>query len=116
MTAVGPDFDGADALALQRDGKLVAAGTTYDGSDSNFALVRYLGTPPEAACVVPTLKGKTLRAAKRTLTKAHCSVGKLTRTFSAKVKKGRVIASKPRPGRKLAQGAKIRLQVSKGKK
>jgi uncharacterized delta-60 repeat protein len=116
MTAVGPDFDGAEALAVQRDGKLVAAGSTYDGSDSNFALVRYLGSPPQAACVVPKLKGKTLRAAKRSLTKAHCAVGKLTRSFSAKVKKGRVIASKPKPGKTLAQGAKVRLQVSKGKK
>ena len=119
MTAVSSGHDDANALALQRDGKVVAAGSSHKGTGGfEFALVRYLGDPPppRVTCVVPRLKGKTLRAAKRTLTKAHCSVGKLSRAFSAKVKKGRVIASKPRPGRKLAQGTKIRLQVSKGKK
>jgi uncharacterized delta-60 repeat protein len=187
MTPVGSDSDGASALALQPDGKPVAAGTTYDGTDSDFALVRYLGSeltvakagngsgtvtsspngiacgstctapfaavsvtlkataPPgsafagwsgdcsgkgtctvsmsasrsvtatfEIACTVPKLKGKTFRAAKRALTKAHCSVGKRTRAFSSKVRKGRVIASKPGQGRTLARGARIRLQVSKG--
>jgi uncharacterized delta-60 repeat protein len=113
-TAVGPDFDGAYALALQPDGKVVAAGTTNDSSGSDFALVRYLGST--VACVVPKLKGKTLRAAKRALTKAHCSVGKRTRASSPKVGKGRVIASKPGAGRTLARGAKVGLQVSKGKK
>jgi uncharacterized delta-60 repeat protein len=113
-TAVGPDFDGANALALQPDGKLVAAGTANDSSGSDFAVVRYLGTT--VACVVPKLKGKTLRAAKRALTKAHCSVGKRTRAFSPKVGKGRVIASKPGAGRTLARGTMVGLQVSKGKK
>jgi uncharacterized delta-60 repeat protein len=67
-------------------------------------------------CVVPKLKGKTLRAAKRALRKAHCSVGKVTRVFSARVRKSRVVAPKPRAGKKLAPGAKVKLQLSKGKK
>jgi uncharacterized delta-60 repeat protein len=67
-------------------------------------------------CVVPKLKGKTLRAAKKAIRRAHCSVGKVTREFSAKVKNGRVISQKPKPGKKLAAGSKVRLKVSKGKK
>jgi PASTA domain/Divergent InlB B-repeat domain len=67
-------------------------------------------------CVVPKVKGKRLRAAKRAIRKAHCSPGKVTRAFSAKVKKGRVIAQKPKPGKKLAAGSKVKLKVSKGKK
>jgi uncharacterized delta-60 repeat protein len=66
-------------------------------------------------CVVPKLKGKTLRAAKRALKKAHCSPGKVTRAFSAKVRKGRVISQKPKPGKKLAAGSKVKLKLSKGK-
>jgi uncharacterized delta-60 repeat protein len=31
----------ADALALQSDGKLIAAGGAYNGSNNDFALVRY---------------------------------------------------------------------------
>ena len=66
-------------------------------------------------CVVPKLKGKTLRAAKRALKRAHCSVGKVTRVSSG-VKKGRVVSAKPRSGKQLAGGTKVKLQVSKGKK
>jgi beta-lactam-binding protein with PASTA domain len=69
-----------------------------------------------ALCVVPKLKSKTLRAAKRAIGKAHCSVGKVTRAFSAKVKKGRVLSQKPKPATKLAAGSKVRLTLSKGKK
>ena len=69
-----------------------------------------------ALCVVPKLKGKTLRAAKLAIKRAHCSVGKVTRAFSAKVKKGRVLSQKPKPGTKLAAGAKVRFTLSKGKK
>jgi beta-lactam-binding protein with PASTA domain len=71
-------------------------------------------TPPK--CVAPKLKDKTLTAAKRAITRAHCSLGKVSRVYSAKVRKGRVISQKPRPGTKLAAGAKIRLALSKGKK
>jgi PASTA domain-containing protein/List-Bact-rpt repeat protein len=67
-------------------------------------------------CVIPKVKGKKVRAAKRAIRKAHCSVGKVTKAFSAKVKKGRVISQKPKPGKKLAAGSKVKLKVSKGKK
>src|SRR5439155_1317723 len=40
-TAVGTSDDAAYALAIQADGKLVAAGATDDGSNYDFALVRY---------------------------------------------------------------------------
>ena len=69
-----------------------------------------------ARCIVPKAKGKALRTAKRSLVKAHCKVGKVKKAFSAKVKKGRVIAQSAKPGKKLAPRAKIRLTVSKGKK
>jgi uncharacterized delta-60 repeat protein len=70
----------------------------------------------KALCVVPKLKGKTLRAAKRMLKQAHCSLGKVSRGFSATVKKGRVISAKPRTGKKLAAGSRVRLTVSSGKR
>jgi hypothetical protein len=69
----------------------------------------------KALCVVPKLKGKKLRAAKRALKRAHCSVGKVTKVFSARVRKGRVVAPKPKAGKKLAPGARVKLVVSKGK-
>ncbi len=71
---------------------------------------------PKPQCIVPKVKGKTLQAAKKAIKQAHCSVGTVTRAFSATVKKGRVSAQKPRPGSQLNPGAKVRLKVSKGKK
>lgn len=67
-------------------------------------------------CVVPKLKGKKLRAAKRAITKANCSVGKVKRAFSSRVKKGRVMSQKPRPGKKLPPGSRVQLKVSKGRR
>ena len=68
----------------------------------------------KALCVVPKVKGKKLRAAKSAIKRAHCSVGKVTKAFSARVRKGRVISQKPAPGKKLPAGSKVKLKVSKG--
>jgi uncharacterized delta-60 repeat protein len=112
-TPIGPGGDDAKALVLQPDGKLVAAGYSWNGSNYDFALARYLG---KDVCVVPRVKGKILVAARRAIVKAHCSVGKVTRAFSSKVKKGRVISQKPQAGKRLGAGSKVKLMVSKGKK
>jgi alpha-tubulin suppressor-like RCC1 family protein len=69
-----------------------------------------------AVCVVPNVKGKTLAAAERAIKGAGCSVGKVKRAASRKVKKGRVISQGLRPGKKVARHAKVDLVVSKGKK
>jgi beta-lactam-binding protein with PASTA domain len=65
---------------------------------------------------VPNLRGKTLRAAKRTLVRAQCGVGKIRRAFSKAVKKGRVISQEPRWGAVLPKGGKVNLVVSRGHK
>src|SRR3954451_14445554 len=69
---------------------------------------------PARPCVVPKLKGKTFKAAKRALRTHSCSLGRVKRAFSARVKKGRVISQRPTPGRRLKHGAKVSLVVSKG--
>jgi beta-lactam-binding protein with PASTA domain len=47
------------------------------------------------------------------IARAHCRTGSIKRTFS-KVKKGHVISQTPGHGRRLLNGAKINLRVSKG--
>src|SRR5439155_622700 len=42
-TAIGSIDDEVNALVLQADGKLAAAGYSYNGSDTDFAVARYLG-------------------------------------------------------------------------
>jgi hypothetical protein len=70
----------------------------------------------QASCIVPKVKGKTLAAAKTAIKARHCSVGSVKKSFSSKVKKGRVISQAPAAGKTLAPGAKVNLTVSKGKK
>ena len=67
-------------------------------------------------CVVPKVKGKTLRVAKRRIKKHQCRVGKIRRRFSARVKKGHVISQKPGARRLRTHGARIRLTVSRGRR
>jgi Tol biopolymer transport system component len=67
-------------------------------------------------CVVPNVAGKPLATAKRLLAKAHCKAGKVTAVKSAKVAKGRVVASRPKAGVSKAAGTKVALSVSRGKK
>ena len=43
ITPVPGAFGEANALVLQPDGKLAAAGYSYNGSDTDFAVARYLG-------------------------------------------------------------------------
>ena len=68
----------------------------------------------KAKCVVPKVIGLTLRKAKARIRRAHCAVGKVTRKASAARKKGRVLAQKPKPGKKLRPGARVNLTVGKG--
>ena len=67
------------------------------------------------ACVDPNVVGKMLSAAKKTLHASDCGLGTIKKVYS-KVKKGRVVAQQPIPGKLLKAGAKVALAVSKGTK
>lgn len=70
---------------------------------------------PAPSCVVPSLKKKTLAAAKHLLVGAHCRVGKIVKRTS-KTKKGTVLAQGYGAGTQLPNGAKVNLLVSRGKR
>ena len=72
--------------------------------------------PPAKKCVVPKLKGKTVKAAKRTLKSHHCTLGKVKHAFSSKVKKGHVSSQKRKAGKHLKHYARVSVTASKGKK
>jgi hypothetical protein len=65
-------------------------------------------------CTVPNVEGMKLRRAKRKLRNAGCSVGRVTRRFSDRVEKGRVIRQRPRRGADRDFEFAVRLKVSKG--
>jgi serine/threonine-protein kinase len=68
------------------------------------------------ACVVPRVKGKSLKVARRAIKAYGCRVGKIKHAFSEKVTRGHVASQKPRPGKRLRKGSKIRLVVSRGRR
>jgi beta-lactam-binding protein with PASTA domain len=65
---------------------------------------------------VPKLVGLTLKKARGKLLKAHCRLGKVTKKASSAKKKGRVLSQKPKPGKRLANGAKVKVTIGKGPK
>ena len=62
------------------------------------------------------VKTQTLLAAKRTIARANCRVGKIRRAYSKTVKRGRVISQTPRPGTVLPNRGKVSLVVSRGRR
>lgn len=67
-------------------------------------------------CAVPRLRGLTLLAARRLLAKRGCSLGRVSRVRSRRVRRGRVVAQKPAPGLRLARGARVRVVLSRGRR
>jgi len=84
-------------------------------ADETVTAAFNLVPPPPKKCVVPKVKGKTLKKAKRSIRAHACTVGKVKRATSPRVKKGHVISQKPKPGKRLKHGAKVNLVVSKGR-
>lgn len=64
-------------------------------------------------CVVPKLKGKKLKSAKRMLGRADCKVGKVTRRAGKPSKAGKVLKQSVKPGKVLASKSKVNLTVGK---
>ena len=73
-------------------------------------------TVSSPVCSVPRLRGQTLAAAKRTLVKRGCALGRVARAFSRRVARGRIVGQKPGPGLRLRRGAKVAVVVSRGRK
>ena len=67
-------------------------------------------------CTVPRLRGLTLLGAKRTLVKKGCVLGRVTRAYSRRVRRGRVLAQRPGPGLRLRRSAKVAVVLSRGKR
>ena len=64
-----------------------------------------------AGCLVPKLKGQSLRTSKRRLKEAHCTIGKVRKRKGATAKTGKVVKQDPKPGTVLAGGAPVNLTV-----
>jgi hypothetical protein len=65
-------------------------------------------------CVVPVLKGRELKAAKRAILRSGCGVGKVLHRRSGRVAAGRVMGQRPRPGTRRGAAAPVKVVVSRG--
>jgi beta-lactam-binding protein with PASTA domain len=65
---------------------------------------------------VPRLAGKTLRSARQTLSRAHCRLGRVTLAYSKRIRRGLVIKQSPHAGRRLKNGGRVSVLVSRGRR
>jgi hypothetical protein len=106
------------------DHRLLAdSGSDFRGTFSRrIANARYISSiltqhfAPPVKCLVPNVKNKPLAVAERAILARHCRVGKIHRTYSRSVIKGRVISETPKPRTALPNRGKVNLVVSRGRR
>ena len=82
--------------------------TTVAGQSATSAADRFTFTsPPAPVCVVPKLKGKKLKAARKALKGADCALGKVKGPKSGKVKH-----QSQKPGASLPAGTKVKVKLA----
>jgi hypothetical protein len=71
-------------------------------------------TTPVAQCVVPKLRGKTLKQAKAALRKANCGLDKVAHKKSVSLKTGKVIRQSPPVGTVRGAGSEVSFRLGRG--
>jgi hypothetical protein len=87
-----------------------------DLATANYSKSVSILTNTPGLCTVQNVVGRRLAVAKRMTVRATCLVGKVTRSYSKTVKRGRVISQKPNPGTVLPKGGKVNLVLSRGRR
>ena len=64
-------------------------------------------------CVIPALRGKTLRQAKTAVVKAGCKFGIVKKRVSPKALIGKVVAQSPARGKRLKGGAPLSITLGR---
>jgi hypothetical protein len=92
----------ADAVGTVDVAVTAAGGTSAATAADHFTF--------QQVCIVPKLKGKNLKAARKALHNAHCAIGKIK---GPEGKTARVTKQKPKPGSVLRAGSKVNLTTIK---
>ena len=111
--AVGKSPSGGAIADFNEDGIPDLAVANRGSNSVSVFLNGGLEAPPGATCVVPRLARSTLPVAKVAVRRGGCTVGRVTRKYS-RVRKGRVIAQRPKAGTRLPAGASVALVLSRG--
>ncbi len=96
----------AIAPATRKVGPVEVTATTLAGTSPEVNDDRFF----YEGCVVPKLKGKKVRAAKKAIGRGNCKLGKITRRHG---KPGKVLKQSPKPGKVLAPKTKVKITVGK---
>jgi ATP-dependent Clp protease adapter protein ClpS len=130
VTISGQNFEGATAVSFGStpaasftvlSDNVLTAVTRPSSAGTVDVTVRNPGQSPTTAadrftfanvvkCVVPKLKGKTLKKARKALKKAHCKLGKVK---GPKGKKARIKKQKPKAGKVLKAGSKVKVTTKR---
>ncbi|HEV8603494.1 MAG TPA: PASTA domain-containing protein [Gaiellaceae bacterium] len=70
---------------------------------------------PPRTCRVPRVVGRSLGVARSAIRKAGCTVGRIRRARSVRVR-GRVLRQSPRAGARVRRGTRVNLTVSRGRR
>lgn len=95
--------------AVLRPGQVDVTVTTIAGENANTRYDDYV----YRACVVPAVKGKTLNRAKGLLRRSGCKLGHVKKVEAPAKKVGKVLKQTPRPGKVLAPGARVRVNLGR---
>lgn len=103
----------ATTPASARPGKVDVSATTLAGTNANTRFDDYL----YQACVVPSVKGKSLKVAKRLLKRRNCKLGHVKKVHASKPKQvGKVLKQTPKPGKVLSPGSRVRVNLGSAPK
>jgi hypothetical protein len=110
--AAGPprDLFGAD-VGLSADGTTAlvsSARGSFVFTQASFRRAPY--------CYVPYLDGKRPEAAKRAIEETHCRVGTVTRVSISRGQGDCVVAQRPEPGERLANGAEVSFRLGRSRR
>jgi bacillolysin len=72
--------------------------------------------PAQARCVVPNVRGRTVARARRLLASRRCRLGRVTRAYSARMRRGTILRQSRRPGARLRRGTRVNVVVSRGRR
>jgi FG-GAP-like repeat len=83
-------------------------------SKSVTVLLTGADAPQPTVCLVPRVVRRKLAVARGLVARAHCTVSRVQRKYSRRVRRNRVIAQAPVPGARAPEGTPVALVVSRG--
>jgi hypothetical protein len=120
-SVTGVSFGGvpASSFTVSSEGSITAVAPPGKPGAADVLVTTIAGTTPITAtdkftykgCVVPNLRKKKLKQAKKQLRKAGCKVGRVKKLDGATPKTGKVVKQSAKPKKVLGPGAKVNLTL-----